>query len=1041
MSKVWAVVVLTFIPLVSGMYAPPIGQNLSVEGGGEERLLVLEHDVFDTEDWNQLVSIGIFPLRVTAPNSMLVWAPQGVPIPSHYAVEILNDAVWKPGLSGADVGPDDVVRVVFEPRLPVDVKLKIAETIGRVGGVFIDEDVGPLLPIPTSIEVMLPNHLALQHALNIDGVLWIEPVLKTVGRNGQSASLHEHGLLSEHPFWEIGLNGTGVVLGIADSGLDADHACFRNATSPSSEHADLSAQNPAVGIFGESHRKILLLNTSIDGNDTPGHEDYRHGTHVAGTLACFDVSNYRTGALPSNGSSLAHGSTLVMQDIVSSEGWVAPSVDELLYESSMHDAFIHSNSWGDATTAYTERTANFDGFAKAMPWSLAFIAPGNSGSGVLEPANGRNVVSVGATTKAIDAQRWGSSAYGPTEVGTDGIFLLATGGSVQSAGADGDWSSNNNNLRSSSGTSMATPAAAGAAGIVQQMYQDGWLTGSFETLHAVPLSAIQPPWMEQGISGNTSLLLGPGFTPSGSLVRATLALASSPLNQGERNGGLGGNELHNEYDGWGRLNLSALFDPTALHSGSSASPANDVWAHDSYRLAGTTPSKWMEQYGGQQNNLSGLLEQSWDGSQAAGPFLKTGERFQQRFTPLENTDVIVRLAYPAQPEPSMVDDLQLRVTLPDGTVMIPDRIHADGTPTLFNGSIANFDDVVAFPNNNETTLGINIPHEILANHSYIDVEIVARYVAPGGSESSVGLNGDRLGFGLVIKGVDRDSDAHLDGDGDGVANAEDDCPNENAIGEDGDGDGCIDDDDGDDVVNPNDDCPDVNAMGYDTDGDGCIDDSDLDGVADNVDLCLTEDLGWPVDSSGCYPTDNAPTIEPLQVPENGTVWNQSLIVAWSVQDMDGDGYRTGARLIPATPPSFKIAECEMTKISNETMSCQWTLSEYLPLHYLGQEDFILQIFVETNNASPAAFLQPVNLNVSMNITIDFQNEVQIVDPPLTVTSSSAPILTWMMVGLILGVLFSYWRSKRRPYGLESGQTPPPFAQTSFDIIDSNAEDE
>ena len=71
MSKVWAVVVLTFIPLVSGMYAPPIGQNLSVEGGGEERLLVLEHDVFDTEDWNQLVSIGIFPLRVTAPNSML----------------------------------------------------------------------------------------------------------------------------------------------------------------------------------------------------------------------------------------------------------------------------------------------------------------------------------------------------------------------------------------------------------------------------------------------------------------------------------------------------------------------------------------------------------------------------------------------------------------------------------------------------------------------------------------------------------------------------------------------------------------------------------------------------------------------------------------------------------------------------------------------------------------------------------------------------------------------------------------------------------
>ena len=106
-----------------------------------------------------------------------------------------------------------------------------------------------------------------------------------------------------------------------------------------------------------------------------------------------------------------------------------------------------------------------------------------------------------------------------------------------------------------------------------------------------------------------------------------------------------------------------------------------------------------------------------------------------------------------------------------------------------------------------------------------------------------------------------------------------------------------DDDDGDDVVNPNDDCPDVNAIGYDVDGDGCIDDSDLDGITDNVDLCFTEDLAWPVDSSGCYPVDNPPTIEPLQAPENGTVWNQSLVVSWSVQDTDGDGYRTGARLV------------------------------------------------------------------------------------------------------------------------------------------------
>ena len=77
----------------------------------------------------------------------------------------------------------------------------------------------------------------------------------------------------------------------------------------------------------------------------------------------------------------------------------------------------------------------------------------------------------------------------------------------------------------------------------------------------------------------------------------------------------------------------------------------------------------------------------------------------------------------------------------------------------------------------------------------------------------------------------------------------------------------------------------------------------------------------------------------------------------------------------------------------------------------------------------------------MNITIDVQIEVQIDEPALTVTSSSAPILEWMVVGVILGALFSFWRLKRLPHERENGQVPPPFAETGFDGIDSIAEDE
>ena len=65
-------------------------------------------------------------------------------------------------------------------------------------------------------------------------------------------------------------------------------------------------------------RKILLLNTTIHSR-CPGHDDYRHGTHTAGTLGCEPV-DWNRSELPAKGS-LAHGSTLVVVDIVDASGW------------------------------------------------------------------------------------------------------------------------------------------------------------------------------------------------------------------------------------------------------------------------------------------------------------------------------------------------------------------------------------------------------------------------------------------------------------------------------------------------------------------------------------------------------------------------------------------------------------------------------------------------------------------------------------------------------------------------------------------------
>ena len=107
-----------------------------------------------------------------------------------------------------------------------------------------------------------------------------------------------------------------------------------------------------------------------------------------------------------------------------------------------------------------------------------------------------------------------------------------------------------------------------------------------------------------------------------------------------------------------------------------------------------------------------------------------------------------------------------------------------------------------------------------------------------------------------------------DGDGDGVLDADDNCPavaNPNQTNTDGDaeGDACDADDDNDSVADANDNCPlDANADQADGDGDGvgdaCDGDLDGDGVLDVADACLPTAGGEVVDATGCSIADLCP---------------------------------------------------------------------------------------------------------------------------------------------------------------------------------------
>ena len=1036
MRRAIVMVLLLFLPAANAYVAPDIlPEETPMEFAGEV-LLTLDRGVWTYEAWSSLHENGILPLRVVSPTELIGWQEGWIKSPS-YTVSPSPEAVWKTGLDGRGPAVGDSVRLLLEPRLPSGAYDGLRTQLTAVG-ISLPSQYTPS-PLAPSYLVEWPDELSLPDALELEGLLWIEPVLETQARNAQSSSLMQSGRLSGHAAWSLGLNGAGVIVGAADSGLDADHACFRNASVVGAVGSSGDNGSELVGEDGPEHRKIVFLNTTIDDGDTQGHSDYRHGTHVAGTLSCYNVDSERQGTFPDNGSALAHGTRLVMQDIVSSDGWVPPDVDALLVEAGLHGAVIHSNSWGDDTTAYTARTSDFDAWALAMPWSLSFIAPGNTGSDLLEPANGRNIAAIGASVKSEDMERWSASSIGPTEAGTNGIFALAVGTSIQSAKADGVADSYNSGLRTSTGTSMATPGAAGVAAIIQQMVEQGWLSGN-EVRTNTSMAAIAPNWSEEDY-GNASLLLAEGFTPSGPMLRALLALSTTHLPEEERNGGQGSNDLQNVHDGWGQLNLSALIDFDAvaaeLTEGSS-SPANDVWIHDAYRLSNDTPAHWLEQRQGDLEALENLMENPWNGSGAAGPFMQTGDVWVQKFTLRDGENFDARMAHLAAPEPTAVNDLQMVARLSDGRVAVDGMFDSSGHSVLYYPSV-DLDNRTNFPATNETTHGLRLSADMLTGIDWIEVEVRARFVAPGNNQGGVGLDGTHTGFSLAIKGVDRDTDDWDDNDGDGVANLDDACPNQNAFGWDLDADGCLDDLDQDDVPDNLDLCPEENAFGWDINSDGCIDDSDGDGVLDSIDQCETfaPSAAWPVDYTGCRPVDVRPEITVEETPGDAFVWNERLVLRWSVTDEDGDGYQTGADVFVIDNRSdgggYIIASCQAASNATASFECEWDARQDLPVWNIDEAWMRLDIHVQSTNASPEADNSRVVLQSEERFKGEYITEFD-TDPGDDIALidsgeiSSLRTFFWGILCLVGACLFVYRLGQQSTLPKEGVPVPVPFAQ-------------
>ncbi|GIR77068.1 MAG: hypothetical protein CM15mP79_0050 [Methanobacteriota archaeon] len=270
--------------------------------------------------------------------------------------------------------------------------------------------------------------------------------------------------------------------------------------------------------------------------------------------------------------------------------------------------------------------------------------------------------------------------------------------------------------------------AAAAAGVVQQMIEQGWLHGGSTSEASLNLSATAPPWANPEQAGMA--WVAEGWTPSGPMLRATLALSAEPLPAAHANDGAGPAGLSNPHDGWGQPRLERLLAPALVEG--AWDPAPHVVLHDAYRLVNTTPVDLLQTRLAEVGATARLSEAPWNGTGAVGPFLAEGERFVQTFDVQPGSDLEVRLAYPSIGGQA-VDDLVVHVHLDDG------RSATSGVD--FAGSSVLSTTVATPDRSNETLRGIRIDSSALGNVSSITVEVVARHVVPGNLQGHLGADG------------------------------------------------------------------------------------------------------------------------------------------------------------------------------------------------------------------------------------------------------------------------------------------------------------
>lgn len=271
--------------------------------------------------------------------------------------------------------------------------------------------------------------------------------------------------------WGMENDGTNPPDGIGtpDSDMDASRAWDISTGSPETVIAII---DEGVQLDHEDLvEKIVAEYSAIpdDEDSNPNNDDDSHGTNCAGIAAA--TTNNSLGV-----AGICPECSLMPVQIaysqfngvywITKDSWIA---DAFIWAVD-NGADVLSNSWGGGTPsnlideAITYAITNGrDGLG-----SIVFFAAGNSNSDVIYPARNDDVIAVGATSpcderknpSSCDGENWGS-CYGPElDVVAPGVEWWSTDMMGKAGYVDGNYFDHMN------GTSSATPAAAGVAGLI-----------------------------------------------------------------------------------------------------------------------------------------------------------------------------------------------------------------------------------------------------------------------------------------------------------------------------------------------------------------------------------------------------------------------------------------------------------------------------------------------------------------------------------------------------------------------------------------------